>query len=267
MADTTAAATAAATTAAAPPPPPPSPPSITDAKYGPYTLIQSYKTAVDASIGVLQGLNQTIDTALVTDYTTLKTEIEATLNAWPTTDLSTLNSKESDYSSRKDALGKRLDAVKPKQDALGAGDAVAITAKRTAERVLDLFFWIAAIFGGIINSHIFLNKTSSSLIMRLYYWVFGFAFFPIVLFYALYDPPAWRAALFPWFDRENVPPAMNSTILKPLTILVMFRKPGIGETDFGQVTRNMLRFISMGLLAGICIIYLMVNGTLPIPSA
>ncbi len=246
--------------------PPPPPPSITDAKYGPYKLIESYKSEVDSSIGKVTDMGPIVDTSLLSDYTALQTELKNVLDTWSTLDLSTLNTKQSELNVRKASLDKRRDLLLPKTDTLTAGDAATITAKRTAERVLDFFFWAAAIFGGIINSHIFLTRTTNSVLMRLYYWVFGFALFPVVLLYALYDPPAWRAVLFPWFDRGNVPPVLNSSILKPLTTLVMFRQPVAGETDFGGITRSMLRFISMGLLASIVVLYYMIRGVLPIPG-
>jgi lipid-A-disaccharide synthase-like uncharacterized protein len=218
---------------------------------------------VDSSIGKVSGLGQITDDSLLADYNALQTEIVNILNTWTSLDLTTLNTKQSEVNERKNSLDKRRDLLFPKTDTLTAGDAATITAKRTAERVLDFFFWIAAIFGGIINSHIFLTRPT---LMRLYYWVFGFALFPVVLLYALYDPPAWRAALFPWFDRGSVPPVFNSFLLKPVTTLVMFRQPVAGETDFGGITRSMLRFISMGLLAGIVVLYYMIRGVLPIPT-
>lgn len=241
------------------------PPPITDAKYGAYKLIESLKTDADSSIGKVTGLGQITDATLLSDYTALQTELIDILNTWATTDLSTLNTKQSELNERKNSLDKRRDLLFPKTDTLTAGDAASLTAKRTAEHVLDFFFWISAIMGGVINSHIFLTRTTNSVLMRLYYWVFGFGFFPIILLYAIYNPPAWRAAIFPWFDRANVPPMFNSVLLKPLTTLVMFRQPIAGEADFSGITQNMLRFISMGLLAGIVVLYFMIRGTLPLP--
>ncbi len=61
---------------------------------------------------------------------------------------------------------------------------------------------IAAILGGIVLSNTF--ALEAFFLIKLFYFVYGAAFFPASLLYGIARPPVWQASLFPWSKREQI---------------------------------------------------------------
>jgi hypothetical protein len=67
----------------------------------------------------------------------------------------------------------------------------------SSEYIYYILLFTTAIFGGIILSNVYINE--SFLPIRLYYFFYGTAFFPISLMYGIINPPVWSATIFPGF--------------------------------------------------------------------
>jgi hypothetical protein len=62
--------------------------------------------------------------------------------------------------------------------------------------VMMICMFAAALLGGSVLSNAFVDE--SFLGIRLYYFVYGFLFFPLSLLYGAIRPPVWQATLIPW---------------------------------------------------------------------
>jgi hypothetical protein len=67
----------------------------------------------------------------------------------------------------------------------------------SSDYIYYILLFTTAIFGGIILSNVYINE--SFLPIRLYYFFYGTAFFPISLMYGIINPPTWNATIFPGF--------------------------------------------------------------------
>jgi hypothetical protein len=66
---------------------------------------------------------------------------------------------------------------------------------------------LSVLFGGIIISNMYIQEDFWA--GRLYYFVYGMAFFPISLLVGIIRPPPWLATIMPFYDRTNEAPSKS----------------------------------------------------------
>ena len=79
-----------------------------------------------------------------------------------------------------------------------------------SDYIYYILLFICALFGGIIMSNVYINETF--LPIRVYYFFYGTAFFPVSLLYGIVNPPEWNATLFPVYriiDNRRALPVAN----------------------------------------------------------
>ena len=88
--------------------------------------------------------------------------------------------------------------------------------KRAWRLASDYIYYIllftCILFGGIIMSNVHIHETF--LPIRIYYFIYGSAFFPASLLYGIINPPEWNAKLFPIYQifdnrRMATPPTVG----------------------------------------------------------
>jgi len=88
--------------------------------------------------------------------------------------------------------------------------------KRAWRLASDYIYYIllftCILFGGIIISNVHIHETF--LPIRIYYFIYGTAFFPASLLYGIVNPPEWNAKLFPVYQivenrRMAAPPTVG----------------------------------------------------------
>ena len=245
-----------ATTAAPSPTPTPVPdPGVLDPKYSYVLTFKQLLLNIDTSIGKVQGL-ATPDTTLLSDYTTLKTDIQTIYSAYVNTNITVLTTKTQDFQVRLDALDARLAALLPKPVSKEptAAEVASMTAKKTGATILFVTIIFGMILGGIVMSHTFIE---TPLMYRLYYFMYGAAMFPMSLAYGVYDPPIWRAALFPLFEKGGEPAALKVPPLSFIWSLIAFSAPNPDDYDTIGVFKNVLRLACGAVLSVIVGAYMM----------
>ena len=70
-----------------------------------------------------------------------------------------------------------------------------------AHTIITCFIIISVILGGIVASNQFIGYNYWPI--RLYYFIYGAVFFPIVLLYGVVFPPEWRCSFLPIFEYEE----------------------------------------------------------------
>ena len=247
------------TTTTAPAIGPPPDPGVLDPKYSYVLTFKQLLLNIDTSVGKAQGL-ATPDTALISDYTTLKTDIQAVYYAYATTDITALTNKTQDFQGRLDILDARLAALLPTPVSKEptAAEVAAMTAKKTAATILFVTILIGMFLGGIVVSHAFIE---TPLMYRLYYFFYGAALFPISLAYGVYDPPIWRAVLFPLFEKGDEPASLKTFPLSLVWSLIAFSAPNPDDYDTIGVYKNVLRLACGAVLSVIVGAYMWGGGS------
>jgi hypothetical protein len=69
----------------------------------------------------------------------------------------------------------------------------------TATYIFYLLLAIGVLLGGILCSNLYASESFWAI--RLYYFVYGAAFFPLVLFYSMFKPPFMHSYIFPAYER------------------------------------------------------------------
>lgn len=66
--------------------------------------------------------------------------------------------------------------------------------------VMMICIFVAALLGGSVLSNAYAEEVFWGI--RLYYFIYGFFFFPLSLLYGAIKPPVWHSTLIPWTLRE-----------------------------------------------------------------
>jgi hypothetical protein len=80
----------------------------------------------------------------------------------------------------------------------------------SSEYIYYILLFFCAIFGGIILSNVYINETFFPI--RVYYFLYGTAFFPASLLYGIVNPPEWNATIFPWFMIAGAEPFVQRKV-------------------------------------------------------
>lgn len=203
-------------------------PAITDAKFGPFTILKQTKQNIDETLKLLESRDPK-DTGMMNDLVSLSNEIVTIVNAWQTTDLDQLRTKAKGFQDKYESYRVQIPVI--------SGLAVS-----TGQNILAIHIAFSVLFGGIIGSHFFIETT---MLKRLYYFVYGATLFPFTLLAAIYQPPLWRATLIPLTEGSRG--------------LFSFVAPSPLDKPSGT-----LRYISVGLLISVIGFYYFLYERLPI---
>lgn len=99
----------------------------------------------------------------------------------------------------------------------------------SSDYIYYILLLITAFFGGIILSNVYIEE--SYLPIRLYYFFYGTAFFPISLMYGIVNPPEWNATIFPLFKKSSIGPFVQG-----LGPVLHGQRGGAPPTDIKQGT-------------------------------
>jgi len=186
-------------------------PGIFDPKYAIVMSFRDLISDIDKSLSDISVVTITADasgqsiTTLKNSYTNLKETISTQLKAWSTTDLTTLSASLATSKSQKDGLDttRHTYIMNGKLDLTFSGIAHA-TAQATLEKFALASVFSAFIFGGIVVSNTYIEE---SFLIRVFYFIYGAALFPISLIYGIFYTPTWHSALFPLFEKTkaNIP--------------------------------------------------------------
>ncbi len=106
------------------------------------------------------------------------------------------------------------------------------------------FCVIGAILGGIILSNHFVAESFWGI--KLYYFIYGAAFFPGSLAFGLFSPPYWHATVAPLFKRDTV--EAQTLFQRWFT----FENPTVAAEDLRLASgRTTLRVLTAGIAAGL----------------
>ena len=72
--------------------------------------------------------------------------------------------------------------------------------KWAAFAVIMICIFVAALLGGSVLSNAYVEEVFWGI--RLYYFIYGFLFFPLSLLYGAIRPPVWQSTLIPWSLRQ-----------------------------------------------------------------
>lgn len=201
------------------------------------------------------------DRTLSSDYATLVTELEAAIAAESATDLASYNSKLNGFSSRFIGLNERkvqfLATASPSIYTLT--DLAQLTYGATLDTILFFVVLTAAILGGAIVSNTFIEETTA---YRLFYFVYGAAFFPFSILYGIFDPPEWRSTIFPWVLKGEESSWMSRFPASILWGLFAYSAPS--PLDKEKSAKGLLRIFSIGVLIAFIVSYFLVYERLPI---
>lgn len=202
------------------------------------------------------------DAVLQDEFRVLIKEIEETIAAEATMDLSVYTTRLQELTTKYDGLKSRkikfLADTNPNLYTLA--DLAMLTYGTAMDTALFFLMVTAVLLGGSIAANIFVDKT---LVYRLYYFVYGAALFPFTLLYGLFDPPYWRSTLFPWVQRGEESSAMSKFPLSLLWNLISFAKPSPFDEETLGFSKMLLRFLVVGLLSAIVALYFIVFRRLP----
>jgi hypothetical protein len=203
------------------------------------------------------------DAVLQDEFRVLIKEIETTIAAEATTDLTVYTTRLQELTAKYDALKARR--IKFLADTNPNLYTLADLAKLTYETAMDtaLFFLIltAVLLGGSVAANLFIDRSPA---YRLYYFIYGAAFFPFTLLYALFNPPYWRSTLFPMVQRGEESSAMSKFPLSLLWNMISYAKPSPLDTETLGYTKGLLSIFIAGLLTTIGVLYFILFRRIPI---
>lgn len=203
------------------------------------------------------------DGTLISDYSALIKEMEDAIAAEATTELTAYTARLADFKGKYDALNERKIRflVQANPTIYTYADLVKLTYGTAVDIALFVILLIAVLLGGTIASHYFIDE---SLAYRLYYFVYGAAFFPFVHLYALFNPPYWRATLFPWVERGKESSFLSKFPVSVLWNFISYSRPSPLDVETLGYTKGLLSIFIGGLLVSIGALYYISFRRLPI---
>lgn len=224
--------------------------------------LETYVTQSQEAITAI-GATKQPDSALQADYEALKADLQATIDAEAATDVSVYTSKLVELKSRFDTLNTRkvqfLASANPTVYTLT--DLAQMTYGNTLNTILFFLMVAAVILGGTVASHLFLDER---LVYRIYYFAYGAALFPFSLAYAIFDPPYWRATLFPWILKGEEASVISKFPLSLLWNFIAYSSPSPLDKETLGYTKGLLRMFSGGILGLLVVFYFLVFERLPL---
>lgn len=211
--------------------------------------LEANKTFIDSAVKQLRGLSSPNE-ALIEKYTKLKADIDVVLNKLDTMDATSLTASAKE-------LNERLVQLNTEKEATLSGATKKLedmTAKEIAQytirSVLDNIFIISIIFafflGGSIASHSFIH---TRWFYKIFYAIYGGVFFPLSLALGIWNPPAWRAPLYPLLERgEDEPVWTNYPVINIFTGMFKYTPPDLDEPATYSI---MYRLLSLLAVTGI----------------
>lgn len=209
------------------------------------------------------GATNVPDASLQDEFRALIKEIETAIATEATTDVSAYTSRLTELTSKYDELkGRRIKFLAQANPNLYTyTDLLKMTYGTALDTGLFIVILTAVILGGSVAANIFIDTT---LVYRLYYFVYGAAFFPFTLLYALYNPPYWRSTIFPWVQRGEESSALSKFPLSLLWNLISYTKPSPFDVETLGYSKGLLGIFIVSLLSSMGILYFIVNRRLPI---
>jgi len=214
--------------------------------FGP-PVLNAINTSIKSSISELvqTKLTDSVITTLIADYTKLQTRVMTdlsgiasfTITSFPA-EINTINTTLAALDLRKVAYLKPITA--PKEVTFNS--ILLDTWNEIQENIMFLTTVVGMMFGCIVASHWIiiadLPLDKNVLLYHLFYAFFGALLFPIPILYGLVNPPMWRAALIPLFERSGNDPSWMSF-------------PGINLFTYARPTPSDLP-VGKGLLRVMC---------------
>lgn len=224
--------------------------------------MKAFITEIDTSITTIQGTTEPNE-ELITNYTSLKTDIETSINSASTTELTALTSKLNEQQGTLYSLHRQKAEFmfKAKPNAYTFADFTQMTLGKTLNTVLFIVFCLAVVFGGTVASHYVIEKP---LVYRLYYFVYGAALFPVSLAYGVFNPTYWRSTLFPLVEKGSEGSLLTTFPFSLFWSFIAFSPPTPRDAETIGYTKFLFRVFSGGLLAAFVAFYFLKNERLPI---
>jgi hypothetical protein len=181
-------------------------PSLLDNKYSSVVSLRDLKRDIARSLSDISGVPITNDangkaiTDLKTAYTKLDSDIDNEISSWSKTDFTTLTLNLQRLSIQKETYDRsRRDIIKNKSMDLTFTGFTRRIANDTLENIATTSIIIGFILGGIVMSNNYIEKSVN---MRLFYFVYGAALFPISLLYGIVNTPTWHSTIIPLVRQE-----------------------------------------------------------------
>lgn len=207
--------------------------------FGP-PVLNAISTSIRSSISELiqTKLTDSTITTLISDYTTLQTRITTdisgissfTITSFPT-EINAINTQLAALDARKVAYLKPITA--PKEVTFRS--LMADTWIEIKRNIMILTTAVGMMFGCIVASHWIIIADmpldKNVLLYHLFYGFFGALLFPIPILYGLINPPMWRAAIIPLFERKGGDPDWMSY---PVINLFTYVKPTANDLPVGK---------------------------------
>jgi hypothetical protein len=197
----------------------------TAAKDSRATTLLSQKTKLTAASSTISNRldvvksNTNITPELIKQYTTLNDKVTSALNTIKTADplddtaaLPVVASAD-DLLVELDVLDNQVDEIAAKT--ANVGRRMWNIVRRGMPYITVFLFIAGAILGGVIASNIY--ATESFWAIKLYYFVYGAALFPVSLAIGAYNPPTWAAGFIPLNTTSPPPVAAPITPVAPPT--------------------------------------------------
>lgn len=182
-------------------------------------VLNAINTNIGASIAQLvqTKLTDSVITTLIADYTTLQTKVRTdlsgiasfTITSFPT-EVNSINTQLAALDVRKVAYLKPITI--PREVTFNS--IMLDTWGEIKENIMLLTTVVGMMFGCIVASHWLITADmpldKNVILYHLFYAFFGALLFPIPILYGVVNPPMWRAALIPLFERKGSDPSWMS---------------------------------------------------------
>ena len=222
------------------------------ATFGP-PVLKAIKKSIELSISELSKIKPEDDTlkTLISDYKTLNNSVISDISGISNFTITT-------FPSRVNAINDNVD----KLDTRKVSYLEPITGKKVVtfytiladiwtdikNNIIGITTIFGMIFGAIVASHwaiIAGMDIDMNMIYHLYYSFFGALLFPIPILYGVINPPMWRAALLPLFERTDSSPAW---INYPGINLFTYIAPRPTDLPMGKMVLRIMCMIITGLI-------------------
>ena len=224
--------------------------------------LSTMRTSIDSSISELKRFKNP-DSSLLTDYETIKKNVDSAIASQGNTSADALNAKVSDINIQLAALDTRKQGALP-DTSTTSSSIIGATYSKTFYSVRFFTTLIGMLLGAIIGSHWFLYQTvnhdflSNLIVYKLFFGFYGALLFPLALAYCVVSPPMWRASFLPLYQRDS--DDMPSWIPGIFT----YFPPSPEDTDS---SKKILQILSGVTLAGLtAVFFLSGQTTVTLPS-